>query len=146
MKFRFSRTALLGLSMAAMTLAMQTSRAEESDQDPTQPLVRQATFTPFTDQSAATEGDPTPQAPSVASEAVGATPSPDSAPHAAQSPLIEAPEPALPAALEAIAPNPAPAAIAATPAEAKAEDLVGAMKQALEAYGREPMRSQAARR
>ena len=146
MKIRFPRTTLLGLSMAAMTLALQTTRAEESDQDTTQSLVRQAIFSPFTDQSAATEGDPTPQVPLVAPEAVIATPSPDPAPLAAQSPLIEAPEPALPAVLEPIAPNPAPAAIAATPVEATAEDLVGAMKQALEAYSREPMRSQAARR
>ena len=146
MKMQFPRMAVLGISMAALTLAIQAPRAGETDPDQTQPLVRQATFTPFTDQSAAAEGVTTPQDTSVAPEAVIATPSPGSAPQAAQSPLIEAPEPALPAALEPIAPKPAPAAIAATPVEATAEDLVGAMKQALEAYAREPLRSLAARR
>lgn len=148
MKMQFPRMAVLGISMAALTLAMPASRAEDTDPDQTQPLVQQAIFTPFTDQSPAAEGVTPPLAPAVTPEAVIATPPADPAPLAAQSPLIEAPEPALPAALEPAAPNPAsaPPAVAATPAQAPVEDLASAMKQALEAYAREPMRSHVARR
>ena len=146
MKMLFPRMAVLGISMAALTLAMQAPRAGETDPDQAQPLVRQAIFTPFTDQGPAAEGVTPPQAPAVAPEAVIAAPPADAAPLAAQSPLIEAPEPALPAALEPAAPNPAPADVATAPADVAADDLAAAMRQALEAYSKEPARTHAARR
>ncbi len=146
MKMQFPRMAVLGISMAALTLAMPALRAEEADPDQTQSLVRQATFTPFPDQSQTAEGASPPEATSPAPEPVAATPDPEPAPLASQAPLIEAPEPALPSALAPTVPNPVPAAVAAAPTDVKAEDLAAAMRQALDAYGKEPARTHAARR
>ena len=144
MKMQFPRMAVLGISMAALTLAMSAPRAEETESDQTQALVRQATFTTFTDQGQTAESALAPEAASGAAEP--AITSLASAPTGSQSPLVEAPEPALPAVLEPDAPKLAPAIVTATPAEVTAEDLAAAIRQALDAYNKEPARTHAARR
>ena len=148
MQIRLSRVALLGLSLAAMTLAMQTPRAQETEGDQASNHLQSVALSPAADPSPGADANAPEVVPSGAADAAIPTAAEQPAPSQAHAPLVEAPEPALPVALEPAATNPppAPATVAATPAQAPVEDLVGAMKQALEAYAREPMRSQAARR
>ena len=139
MKMPFPRMALLGISMAALTLAMQAPRAHESDQDQTQARVQEATLTLFTESAPGVESVTTP-------EATVAAPHRDADKPAAQSPLIEAPAPALPSVLGAGEPPQTPAPVAVAAEESTSEALAAAMKQALDAYIKEPARTHAARR
>ena len=139
MKMPFPRMALLGISMAALTLAMQAPRAQETDRDQTPARVQEATLTLFTEQAPGPDIITTP-------EATIAAPHRDADRPAAQSPLIEAPAPALAPALGASEPTPTPAPIASAPELTPSEALAAAMKQALDAYNKEPARTHAARR
>ena len=139
MKMPFPRMALLGISMAALTLAMQAPRAQESDQDQMQARVQEATLTLFTESAPGVESVTTP-------EATVAAPHRDADKPAAQSPLIEAPAPALPSVLGAGEPPQTPAPVAVAAEESTSEALAAAMKQALDAYIKEPARTHAARR
>ena len=139
MKMLFPRMALLGISMAALTLAMQAPRAQEADRDHTQGRVQEATLTLFTEQAPGSEIIATP-------EATVAAPHGDADKPAAQSAPIEAPAPALAPMLGAGEPTPTPAPVAVAPEETTSEALATAMKQALDAYNKEPARTHAARR
>ena len=142
MQIRLSRVALLGLSLAAMTLAMQTPRAQETEGDQASNHLQSVALSPAADPSPGADANAPEVVPSGAADAAIPTAAEQPAPSQAHAPLVEAPEPALPVALEPAATNPppAPATVAATPAQAPVEDLVGAMKQALEAYAREHLR------
>ena len=139
MKMPFPRMALLGISMAALTLAMQAPRAQDAGRDQTQERVQEATLTLFTEQA------PGPDIITPPEETLAA-PHRDADRPAAQSPLIEAPAPALAPALGASEPTPTPAPIASAPEQTPSEALATAMKQALDAYSKEPARTHAARR
>ena len=143
MKMQFPRMAVLGISMAALTLAMQAPRAQEADREQAREHVQEATLTLFTEQA------PGPDIVTPPEETVAA-PNRDADKPAAQSPLIETPAPALAPVIGAgdatPAPAPAPAPVASAPEEATSEALATAMKQALEAYAKEPARTHAARR
>ena len=139
MKMPFPRMALLGISMAALTLAMQAPRAQDAGRDQTQERVQEATLTLFTEQA------PGPDIITPPEETLAA-PHRDADRPAAQSPLIEAPAPALAPALGASEPTQTPAPVAITPEQTPSEALAAAMKQALDAYSKEPARTHAARR
>ena len=139
MKMQFPRMALLGISMAALTLAMQAPRAQEVDRDQTQAHVQEATLTLFTEQAPGPEIITTP-------EATVTAPHGDADKPAAQSPLIEGPAPALPPVIGAGEAGPAPAPVAITPEDTSSEAFAAAMRQALDAYNKEPARTHAARR
>ena len=155
MKIQFPRRALLGISMAALTLAMQSPRAQDADLEPMREHVQSAYFTRFTDQAPGSESLPATDGstsavdtpinvqPATTEPSAPVPPSPASA---SQTPLVEAPAPALPSTLGASEPT-TPAKSATVAAEdSSAEALAAAMKQTLDAYAKEPARTQAARR
>ena len=131
MEIKLPRAALMGLSIAALTLAMQTAQAGEAALAMSPEATQDFDFSPTqttTFRNAVTPGDALQAAPEHASPE-------------AEQPLVKAPTPVL------VAPPAPPLALALeaqTPISAEA--LAAAMKQALDDLAKEPMRNLATRR